>query len=344
MSGDKEVLEMLRKGDWQSLKLFFGRVEPSRAEHFQARAFLRIQESQGQLLRWSEVISDLEHACRLDPENTAYRANLVQALIDSGQAVAAISEANDALANVPQDTLIREKLAIAATRAGEWQLAFEVLEHLKKLTGSSDLRHPLEDLFAQLSVRWWDPLRIGKVSLLQPDRCDLPFLTDCVANKLFMRLFHREKSLETSSIEAFFKTNRQSPYKSCKLNWIVKLNDVTHVGLAGLVDIDWHSRRAELVIGFPRRCGALTAIQTTFIVIDFAFQRLGVEKLVAFTYSDNSWASRNVVGLGFSHEGILRSHVVRDGERLDVNAFGLLKNDWFSGALGSRLSNRWNAC
>jgi len=342
MSTTIPLSDLLRKGDWLAVGNFFAHTEPSNAEQFQARALLRIEQGKRGIVQWHEVMGDLRQASQLEPKQVAHRANLAQALIDSGQSHAAIEELNKALGAFPGEILLEEKLAIAAMEVGQWELAVATLTRLKQIANGVALRPPLEGLYVQLGARWWEPIGVGKVNLVQPRQEDLSFLKECVANDEFMRLFHRQKGSDLESLNGLLHQGRRSPFKTHNMGWVVYLNEKLPVGLTGLVDIDWGHKRAEMIIGFPKKCGTLTAIQTTYAVIHFAFYRLGLEKLVAFIYTENEWAHRNALRIGFLQEGVLRGHVVSNDRRLDVCALGLLRNEWIGSQLFFSLSRRWN--
>jgi ribosomal-protein-alanine N-acetyltransferase len=50
----------------------------------------------------------------------------------------------------------------------------------------------------------------------------------------------------------------------------------------------------------------------------------GLRKLTARTHLGNRRSDRLLEKLGFAQEGLLRGHIVRDGERRDCRVFGLL--------------------
>jgi [ribosomal protein S5]-alanine N-acetyltransferase len=96
------------------------------------------------------------------------------------------------------------------------------------------------------------------------------------------------------------------------------------LGACDLSDIDrWH-KRAE--VGFILRRGAwgqgIAAEAVTAVVAHAA--GLGLRRLTARTHLGNRRSDAVLEKLGFREEGLLRGHVLRDGERRDVRVFGLL--------------------
>jgi ribosomal-protein-alanine N-acetyltransferase len=103
-----------------------------------------------------------------------------------------------------------------------------------------------------------------------------------------------------------------------------RLADGEFLGCCDLSDIDrWH-RRAE--VGFLLGRGAWGqgyALEAMRAVIAHA-AGLGVRRLSARTHLGNRRSEALLERLGFRAEGLLRGHVLRDGERRDCRLFGLL--------------------
>lgn len=113
--------------------------------------------------------------------------------------------------------------------------------------------------------------------------------------------------------------------KGRALYWAMRtLADGQFLGACDLSEIDrWH-RRAEVGFMLGRDAWgqgyAQEAIQT---VVAFAAAN-GVRKLTARTHLGNRRSESLLQKLGFEEEGLLRGHVLKDGERRDCRLFGLL--------------------
>lgn len=109
------------------------------------------------------------------------------------------------------------------------------------------------------------------------------------------------------------------------LYWAMRtLSAGEFVGSCDLSEIDrWH-RRAEVGFMLGRDAWgqgyAQEAMQT---VIAFAAAG-GVRKLTARTHLGNRRSEALLQKLGFHEEGLLRGHILKDGERRDCRVFGLL--------------------
>jgi RimJ/RimL family protein N-acetyltransferase len=64
-------------------------------------------------------------------------------------------------------------------------------------------------------------------------------------------------------------------------------------------------------------------------VIDDCFERMNMERVWAQVHGRNLASIYNYRKLGFTHEGTMRSaEVARDGVRMDVLMYGLLRDEW----------------
>ena len=109
------------------------------------------------------------------------------------------------------------------------------------------------------------------------------------------------------------------------LFWAMRtLQDDEFLGICDLSDIDrWH-KRAE--VGFMLGRGAWGqgyGLEAMRAVIAHAASS-GTRRLTARTHLGNRRSDALLEKLGFKEEGLLRGHVLRDGDRRDCRLFGLL--------------------
>lgn len=60
-----------------------------------------------------------------------------------------------------------------------------------------------------------------------------------------------------------------------------------------------------------------------------------VRRLYATPFSSNAGSARVLEKLGYRHEGRLRAHVLKDGRILDLDVYGVLREEWAGTAGGS---------
>ncbi len=111
--------------------------------------------------------------------------------------------------------------------------------------------------------------------------------------------------------------------------WIIELDDHP-VGLANLADIDLGNRRCAWAyyLADPSVRGLGVGSFVEYWVIEYVFGVLGLAKLWCEVIESNKAVWRLHEGFGFTREALLRSHVVKGGQPLDVIGLGLLESEW----------------
>jgi ribosomal-protein-alanine N-acetyltransferase len=96
------------------------------------------------------------------------------------------------------------------------------------------------------------------------------------------------------------------------------------VGCCSVTDIDgWH-KRGEVGFLLGREAwGQGYGLEAIGAVVGYAGAS-GLRKLAARTHLGNRRSELLLEKLGFKREGLLRGHIVRDGQRRDCHLFGLL--------------------
>ncbi|HMN68518.1 MAG TPA: GNAT family N-acetyltransferase [Bdellovibrionales bacterium] len=108
------------------------------------------------------------------------------------------------------------------------------------------------------------------------------------------------------------------------------------IGVFGFHDFEPSGHKAEIGYWLGKEhwgSGILTKV--TGKAVEYAFSELGVTRIFAKVFSRNKASIRVLQKVGFQHEGLLRNDSMKDGELLDVDLFGLLKNEYR--AMGSEL-------
>ena len=110
--------------------------------------------------------------------------------------------------------------------------------------------------------------------------------------------------------------------------WVAALSpDGPAIGECDLSEIDRHNRRAEVGFLFTKAYwGQGYAREAMERVIAYGFGELGLERLWARFHDGNTASQRLLERLGFTYEGRLRAHVVRDGARRDCLVYGRLRD------------------
>ena len=109
------------------------------------------------------------------------------------------------------------------------------------------------------------------------------------------------------------------------LHWSMRrLQGGEFVGVCDLSAIDRRHRRAEVGFMLDRDSwGQGYALEAMRTVTAYAASS-GLRKLTARTHLGNRRSEALLQKLGFREEGLLRGHILKDGERRDCRLFGLL--------------------
>ena len=108
--------------------------------------------------------------------------------------------------------------------------------------------------------------------------------------------------------------------------WSVILPEGPLIGECDLSEIDHHHKRAEVGFLFGRaHWGEGYAHEAMEAVMAHAFGPLGLTRLWARSHAGNDRSQRLLERLGFSYEGTLRGHIVRDGDRRDCLIHGIVR-------------------
>jgi ribosomal-protein-alanine N-acetyltransferase len=99
------------------------------------------------------------------------------------------------------------------------------------------------------------------------------------------------------------------------------------IGACDLSEIDRRQARAEVGFLFHRAWwGNGYAVEAMAAVTNHAFETLGLARLWARLHAGNDASRRLLERLGFSYEGTLKGHVLREGVRRDCLLYGRLRD------------------
>jgi UDP-4-amino-4,6-dideoxy-N-acetyl-beta-L-altrosamine N-acetyltransferase len=103
-------------------------------------------------------------------------------------------------------------------------------------------------------------------------------------------------------------------------------------GAVNIKNIDKKNEIAEL--GFYKsqniiEKGLMTKSLST--AIDYSFKTLGLEKIYSEVFEGNTKSLAIHKRLLFTEEGFMRLHKIKEGKRIGVHLFGLLKDEWKTG-------------
>jgi RimJ/RimL family protein N-acetyltransferase len=125
----------------------------------------------------------------------------------------------------------------------------------------------------------------------------------------------------------WFKSNLGN---NSKYIFAICTNNNEHIGNIGLGNIDYVNRHCMFNIfisnGVNRSKGIGT--QSTQLLLEFAFNRLNMNKVYLRTSERFIEANKMYLKLGFKKEGVLREHYYTNGKYEDKIMYSLLKSEF----------------
>ncbi len=101
------------------------------------------------------------------------------------------------------------------------------------------------------------------------------------------------------------------------------------LGAAGLHQVDWRNRWAELglFLGDKSRWGDGLGTEATRVLVRWAFDTLNLNRVFLRVYADNARAIHCYEKVGFRPEGRLRQDRFQEGRYVDTVIMGLLREE-----------------
>ena len=102
------------------------------------------------------------------------------------------------------------------------------------------------------------------------------------------------------------------------------------VGLIGLLGIDMTNKKAEYYIcmGEQNFKGRGIAKTASNLLVEYAFETLGLNKIYLYTERENDAAQKLFEKLGFEKEGLLKEDIIYNGRKVDRYVYGITREVW----------------
>lgn len=291
--------------------------------------------------------AQLEQAVAAAPEMLQARLNLSSLFLKTQRTARAHAQAKLATVQHPES-------AVAWTRLGEAERAAGQIEAAHAAFAQAAALAP-DEMYIRLLWSTTHPAPrlplVGKTVVLRRHAAeDAAFIQSCYNDAEFSHLVNLNwpTLLSGDSIAAGIAHDAREPdYLKGQLEWVIHRRaaaGLEPIGLAALIEPWSGNRSAEFLLGIKdSQTGSYRpAVEASLLLLDLAFDQLGLERLNSFCYLHNRKALENTLSLGFTQEGILRNYIYdnRDKTFLSVYLSSILAADYRNNARLKKLAAR----
>ena len=140
------------------------------------------------------------------------------------------------------------------------------------------------------------------------------------------RFLHYDLPLTLEGTQKWFERNAGN---STRYDAIMEV-DGKPVGTIGLLSIDYKNKKAEFYIAMGEISykGKGIAKQATQLMLHYAFNELGLNRVYLFTEEENIPAQKLFERIGFTQEGLLKEDIFSHNKLANRYIYSLLKKDW----------------
>ena len=172
------------------------------------------------------------------------------------------------------------------------------------------------------------------LTLRLPEPSDAPALLELASDPEVTRWFSWGPYTTLDQPLAYIERLAGQRERGEQLDFLIVHRGEGAAGITGLSEFSVRDQRAIVGTWFGRRFwGTGANRESKALVAHLAFAVLGLHRLGSYSNPANERSTRALLGVGFRHEGVLR-HWHRHGDRhLDVNVFGMLRDEWAAGDL-----------
>lgn len=168
----------------------------------------------------------------------------------------------------------------------------------------------------------------GKIVNLRPaQKSDVPLFTrwinDPEVRQFLASIFPQTEKQEESWYENMGKDDHN-------IVLVIETKDGTPIGLMGIHKIHWINRTATTgaLIGEPEYWGSGYGTDAKMILLDYAFNTLGLRKIESDVIAFNKRSLRYSLHCGYKIEGKVRKHIFRNGKFWDKIMLGVFHDEW----------------
>ncbi len=168
--------------------------------------------------------------------------------------------------------------------------------------------------------------------LRPPGPGDAEALFELASNPDVTRWFSWGPYTELAEPEAYVELCAQQREQGTQLDMLIVDKELGPAGIIGLSEFSYRDRRCMVGTWLGADFwGTQVNRESKALIAHLGFERLGMNRIGAYSNPENERSTRALEAVGYVQEGVLRDWHRHDGKYLDVNIFGMLREDWLGG-------------
>jgi [ribosomal protein S5]-alanine N-acetyltransferase len=172
------------------------------------------------------------------------------------------------------------------------------------------------------------------LTLRPPEPDDAPALLELAGDPEVTRWFSWGPYTALDQPLAYIERLAGQRERGEQLDLLIVHREHGPAGITGLNEVSVRDLRCMVGTWFGRRFwGTGANRESKALVAHLAFAVLGMHRLGSYSNPENVRSTKALLGVGFRHEGVLRHWHRHADAYLDVNVFGMLRDDWETGPL-----------
>jgi [ribosomal protein S5]-alanine N-acetyltransferase len=172
------------------------------------------------------------------------------------------------------------------------------------------------------------------LTLRLPEPDDAPALLELAGDPEVTRCFSWGPYTTLDQPRAYIDRLEGQRQRGEQLDLIVVHRERGPAGITGLSEFSTRDLRCMVGTWFGRAFWCTGANrESKAMIAHLAFEVLKMHRLGSYSNPDNERSTKALLGVGFTHEGVLRHWHRHGDDYFDVNVFGMLRSDWQSGPL-----------
>ena len=211
----------------------------------------------------------------------------------------------------------------------EMNSARDMLFHLsRKFPGNTGIR----ELLDWHRHEWWQDLSFGGIRLVRRSPEHLDFVWSVILNESFSRNLKNIPSGITPKDVLKMLTHDEAALlpESRAMQWVIFKGD-TPIGLSMFVNINFHNRSAEQILGILPEFDHTFDVSSAYCAsLAWAFNTMGLNKVYGLIYGGNSAAADLQERLGFRREAYFKKDIWNERSQRyeDMLQIGLLQEEF----------------